>query len=144
MTKRVCIKCGELYEGTGKKCTNCKSKKNYDDNTYYRRTKYTRLKNVLLSKAKYRASTRNLEFNLILEDFEIPNFCPVLGIPIISGTDGSFSDNSPSLDRIDSSKGYVKGNVAIISRRANQGKSNLTSDEHRLIAEWMDRMLGEQ
>jgi hypothetical protein len=49
-------------------------------------------------------------------------------------------DNSPSLDRINPEKGYVRGNIAIISYRANRMKADGTADEHRLIAEWIRRM----
>ncbi len=38
-------------------------------------------------------------------------------------------DNSPSLDRIDSTKGYVKGNVMIMSNLANRMKSNSTPEQ---------------
>lgn len=40
---------------------------------------------------------------------------------------------SPSLDRLDSSKGYVKGNVRVISKRANQLKNNATVEEMRMV-----------
>jgi hypothetical protein len=42
-------------------------------------------------------------------------------------------DNSYSLDRIDSNKGYVKGNVWVISRRANVIKNNATLEELELL-----------
>jgi hypothetical protein len=47
-------------------------------------------------------------------------------------------DTSPSLDKINPELGYVPGNVAIISYRANRIKNNGTAEEHRLIADWMD------
>jgi hypothetical protein len=52
-------------------------------------------------------------------------------------------DSSPSLDRIDNSKGYVKGNVAVISFRANTLKNNATADELRAIANFMDEAMTE-
>ena len=39
------------------------------------------------------------------------------------GEQGIQTFNSPSIDRIDSTKGYVKGNVKIISLRANMMKN---------------------
>jgi hypothetical protein len=46
---------------------------------------------------------------------------------IVSGSNRS--NNSPSIDRFDNSKGYVKGNVWIISDRANRLKSNLSKED---------------
>ena len=54
--------------------------------------------------------------------------CPVLGIPLVIG-EGACSDNSPSIDRIIPELGYVKGNIKVISRRANRIKNDATPDE---------------
>ena len=82
----------------------------------------------MLHQSKARAKKRGLEFNLDVSDIIIPEVCPLLDIPLYMA-EGVISDNSPSLDRIDSSKGYIKGNVWVISARANAIKSNATSDE---------------
>ncbi len=92
----------------------------------------------LWKSAKDRAKKRGLEFNIELSDIVIPEFCPVLGLKLERGT-GGMQDNSPSLDRIDSSKGYIKGNVRVISYRANTIKNCGTAEEHRLIAEFIER-----
>lgn len=81
----------------------------------------------MFSDAKRRATKRNLEFNIELSDVIIPEVCPLLGLPI-HVSEGQ-SDNSPSLDRIDSSKGYIKGNIWVICWRANKLKSDATLDE---------------
>ena len=39
----------------------------------------------------------------------------------------------PSLDRIDGAKGYVKGNVRVISHRANMLKNDATIEELELV-----------
>src|SRR5208283_2776809 len=87
----------------------------------------------MLTEAKRRAKKYGLDFNLELEDIVIPEVCPALGIPLFSGglSEGKRMQgpNSPSLDRVDSSKGYVKDNVRVISWRANKIKSNATADE---------------
>ena len=95
----------------------------------------------LLYAAKRRAVTREIEFDLTVEDIIIPEYCPVLGLKLqpVQGITGR--DSSPSLDRIDNSKGYVKGNVAVISFRANTLKNNATADELRAVADFMDKML---
>ena len=81
----------------------------------------------IYSAAKARATRRGLPFNLELSDIKIPSHCPILGIPLVSVVGcgmGSIKarNNSPSIDRIDNTKGYVKGNVIIISMRANNLK----------------------
>lgn len=44
-------------------------------------------------------------------------------------------------DRLAAGKGYVPGNVAIISMRANQIKNDATAEEHCRVAAWMDAQL---
>lgn len=61
--------------------------------------------------------------------------CPVLGIPLVSGQDTAH--NSPTLDKIVPALGYVPGNVAIISRRANAIKSDATAGEILKVYEWL-------
>jgi hypothetical protein len=89
-----------------------------------------------LDGAKQRAKEKGLEFNITEDDYSIPKFCPVLNIPIIQGQNRP-TDNSPALDRIDNSLGYVKGNVRIISNRANELKNDATLDEVIAIAVYM-------
>lgn len=88
----------------------------------------------LLNLARERSKKKGLEFNISLEDLNLPEFCPVLNIPL-QVAKGRASWNSPSIDRIDPSKGYVKNNVRVISMRANLLKGNSTSEECRLLYE---------
>ena len=82
------------------------------------------------------AAIKQLEFNIELIDIIIPEMCPILGIKL-NKSNNTTSPNSPSLDRIDSSKGYIKGNVIVISHRANTIKSNGTAEEHEKIAKFI-------
>jgi hypothetical protein len=94
---------------------------------------------VLLTKARGRARKYSLEFSIGIGDIHIPQTCPVLGIPLKSGNGtGRTQPGSPTLDRMDSSKGYVPGNVHVISYRANVIKNSGTAEEHRRIAEYME------
>ncbi len=80
--------------------------------------------------AKKRAMKRGFDFDLEIEDIpEIPKKCPILGIEIKVNTTNKPLNSSPSLDRIDNNKGYVKGNIQIISNRANRIKSDATIEE---------------
>lgn len=90
--------------------------------------------------AKKRAREKCREFSIDIGDVVVPELCPILGIPL-QVSDGMWTDNSPTLDRIDSAKGYVKGNVCVISHRANRIKSNGTAEEHRKIAEYIEKNL---
>ncbi len=80
---------------------------------------------VLLSQAKVRSTRFGLSFNIDILDIVIPDTCPILGIKLKRGTKGK-SAESPSLDRIDNSRGYEKGNVRVISNLANTMKNNAT------------------
>lgn len=84
---------------------------------------------VLFELARQRARQEGLEFSLTAKDIpEIPEFCPIFGIRLERSKVRS-NPNSPTLDRIDNSKGYTKSNVRIISYRANSLKSNSTDEE---------------
>jgi hypothetical protein len=85
---------------------------------------------------KNAARQRGIEFSIGPDDLEWPTHCPVLGVEL-DWLAGGHSPNSPSFDRIDSTKGYIPGNVAIISWRANRIKNDGTAEEHRKIFEWL-------
>src|SRR5579863_257581 len=92
-----------------------------------------------LNNIKHRARKKGLPFDLTLEDLVFPNICPVLGIPIKERS-GAFSDNSPSIDRTIPERGYVKGNVAIMSYRANRIKCHASLAELRAIVAYMEKI----
>ena len=83
----------------------------------------------MLRNAKRRAAKVGREFSIELGDLEVPEVCPIFGVPLVFGATGTSCDFSPSLDRIDSSKGYVKGNVQIMSRLANCMKWTATPEQ---------------
>jgi hypothetical protein len=58
----------------------------------------------------------------------IPGVCPILGIPIVIDGKGQ-RDDCPSADRRIPELGYVKGNVRIVSMKANRIKNNATLEE---------------
>lgn len=88
----------------------------------------------MLRGAKRRAKEKGLPFNLIEEDIIIPEICPILGIKLESC--GLDKGCAPSLDRLIPELGYVKGNVSVISHRANSLKSNMSIEEIIKMAEW--------
>ena len=82
--------------------------------------------------AKWRAKEAGLAFDIRIIDVDIPYVCPILGIPIFTSPERA-GPNSPSLDRVDNSKGYVRGNVRVISHRANTIKSDLTLEQAKQL-----------
>lgn len=98
-------------------------------------------KRSYLLAAKKRAKEQDVPFDLEESDIVFPDKCPVLGIPVILlRTDGPRKriDNTPSLDRIIPSLGYIKGNVQMISWRANRLKNDATIDEIKKILSYME------
>jgi hypothetical protein len=92
----------------------------------------------LIHGAMERARKHSLPFDITADDLTMPEFCPVLGIKLEPNVGGKkSSDNSPSLDRVIPSLGYVKGNVCIISNRANMIKNCGTLEEHQKIVNYL-------
>lgn len=102
----------------------CQSCNNENDRAAHRKDPRPKM----LWDAKRRARSQEVPFNLKKEDFVVPSFCPILGIPIFVG-DGVASENSPSMDKIIPERGYVPGNVVVLSSRANRLKSDATLEE---------------
>jgi hypothetical protein len=89
-----------------------------------------------------RAKKAGVPFAICVDDIVIPPCCPVLGIPLQRSTSGRMRDASPSMDRIVPEKGYVLGNIAVISYRANRIKNDATLEELKRIAAWMETTSG--
>lgn len=84
--------------------------------------------------AKKRAIALGLPFDIEPEDIIVPKVCPVLGILL---TVGGARDSSPSLDRKIPALGYVKGNVFVISFRANRIKADASVAEITSVLAYM-------
>jgi hypothetical protein len=98
---------------------------------------------VAFHHAKDRARKQNLPFNVTLKYLRenAGDECPVFHTPFDWGASGlgpgKFKPNGPQLDRIEPELGYVMGNVAFISHRANRLKDNGTMQDHYDIADWI-------
>lgn len=95
---------------------------------------------AMLQRARRRAKNLGLKFNLTPEDLVIPEVCPILGMPLIRGV--LDRDSSPSLERIDNNIGYIKGNVIVISFKANRIKNNATISELRKVVDFYEQNYG--
>ena len=144
---RKCIKCGVLltdenwrkssqkhYQYT---CKSCLSRAG----TAWRNSKTDA--EYLHYVAKTRAAKLGREFSITVEDVAAvdTDICPILNIPIqryphTSGGSCKQKPDSKSLDRIDSTQGYVLGNIRVISWRANALLKDITADELAAIANY--------
>jgi hypothetical protein len=137
MTK--CPRCKIRAKEPGGYCRPCKNeymrkfyknkKKTVDDIVMNRKYR-------MIASAKRRSKKHNVIFELTLDSFDIPEFCPVLGIKL-SLKNKTVQSNSPTLDKFIPNLGYVEGNVAVISHKANVMKSNATVHEVEKLLTWM-------
>lgn len=161
---KICSKCGseknllEFYKDSQKKdgyrpdCISCSkgTRKGYrSPNHALNNRKYDRGKRAELYKknplyylwylAKKRASQKGLDFNIEPSDIIFTGYCPITGEKLDIGTNKL--DTSISLDRVDNSKGYIKGNVVAISRWANLRKSDMSWQDLSNIMNYMERYI---
>lgn len=124
-----------LADKNHKACNSCCLKRNSENRHA------DKLKNPakhILKNALERAKSQGVPFELSEEDIHIPEECPVLGIPLRFNK-GHFRDDSPSLDKFVPELGYVRGNIAVISHKANVMKSNATLAEVKALYHWMSQ-----
>ena len=98
---------------------------------------------VLWRQARDRAKRKGMEFTISPQDVHdaIVEKCPVLGIDLkLSGK--QYWDTSPSIDRLDSSKGYTPSNIWVISAKANRIKSDATLVELKMLVAALERKYG--
>ena len=94
----------------------------------------------MLGNAKYRAKRDALPFAITIDDIVIPDVCPILFIPLAFAEGrGGGGPGSPTLDRIHNHRGYVPGNVIVVSNRANRIKSDATLGELNAISTFYNR-----
>ena len=95
------------------------------------------------------ARRRGLDFNLTWRDLLPPDRCPVFGCELRLASNGpgragggyKIHPHTATVDRFDNALGYVKGNVRIISHRANTLKKDATADELRALLAYMEGVL---
>lgn len=96
----------------------------------------------MLRNARRRAKELNLPFNLEERDICVPAYCPILGVPLEVGS--LDRDNSPSLDRIIPERGYTRGNVVVLSMRANRLKSDASLDELKSLVSFLSQLIDDK
>jgi hypothetical protein len=95
---------------------------------------------MLINASKQRAKLKNREHSITLEDikdlYPVDGKCPVFGFNL-EFNDAGFRETSPSIDRIDSDKGYTKDNIQIISWKANRLKAYATVEDLEILVAFL-------
>ena len=91
--------------------------------------KITIKRGINLTYIKSRAKRNGLDFNITQDDLYLPEYCPILNIKLEYNGNKKSNSYLPSVDRIDNTKGYIKGNVVVISTLANAMKNKATFTE---------------
>ena len=97
------------------------------------------------TRCKKRAMKYNVPIDIEIQDIydilmALGGRCPVFGVKMrIKGRDGRMTSRSASVDRLDPDKGYVKGNITVLSVRANLIKSAYTSAEILVVGKWLKK-----
>lgn len=117
------------------RCISCVSEK----------AKQNRLNNpakTAWERARARAKKNGTEFTITPEDVAAvwTNTCPIYQMPLVTNQ-GKPDGNSHSIDRINNDKGYIPGNIAIVSMRFNSEKRNLSPELLRRMLAYMESQL---
>ena len=134
MCSKVCVKVNNNNKRRAHRLTSTRDRdalKKWNDNNPVK---------TMINAARTRAKNRNLEFNITSEDLVLPTHCPILGLKLSRAKGGKRNQESYALDRIDNTKGYIKGNVHIISDRANRIKNDSTLDELKAIVNYLEEL----
>lgn len=148
-TKREALAIGSKHYFTGKPCKHGHVAKRWTHNgvceeccrqagtKWYESHKsdLSRRKQQIVQRVVQRAKRTGIPVNISTNDIAWPTHCPVFGYELSYFE--SDKDRSVSLDRIDPSKGYVIGNVQVMSMRANRAKWNLTLSEVEQLYEYL-------
>lgn len=147
-TKQEAKKHNEKYYLTGKSCKHGHKSKRYTHNgacyecvrtassSWYHnlKTDIDKRRYQILKRVEQRARRDGIPFDLTVDDVEWNTHCPVFGYEL--SYDQADVDRSPSLDKNDPNGGYVKGNVVVMSVRANRAKWNMDASEAKQLYEY--------
>jgi len=101
-----------------------------------------RIKGYIIRNSKFMAKRRGIHFDLKYTDFDLPEYCPILDIKLTFKSQSSGNEyNHASLDRIDNNKGYIKGNVIVLSRLANAMKNCADYSQLRLFSKNITKLI---
>jgi len=109
----------------------------------------SRILHNMMKNSRSRAKELNLPFDLDKKflDSILGTRCPVFNVPFYMGCGKQGEEVNPftpSLDRLDNNKGYIKTNIRIICFRANRLKSNASIKELENIIAYIRRETAEK
>lgn len=93
-------------------------------------------KDRIIKNVRNRAKRSKIDFDITVEDLIWNEYCPILGIKL-DYHPGANRWHQVSLDKTDPKKGYVKGNVVVMSMRANSIKQDSTVDEIEKLLDYL-------
>jgi hypothetical protein len=133
---RLCVGCGSVdLRGTMRwRCEECQDAWDAGESGRVRQWQADNPAATMLIRARTRAKRKGLECTITLDDVKAAwpndNRCPVYKVELVRNLgEHHASPESPSLDRIDNSKGYVPGNVWVISLQANGTKQDFSLEK---------------
>lgn len=140
-------KCRGTKDGLQYRCIECLKERWVDAFTNSKdarakRTEQSKLRwdkdiqSYLYYMARKRAGASGVEFTIRPSDIDVVDVCPVMQVEMTRHR-GQFQNNSYSLDRVDSTRGYVPGNVRVISWYANHMKSNMSLGQIERLLQYM-------
>lgn len=129
-TKYFCEDCNEILDSKAKTIILRQKVEGYHEKEKAQRRESSRRTHIhiMVAHAKARALKYGYEFDIQDSDIIIPEKCPLLNVPFILGEKGNY-EFTPTIDRIDNSKGYTKDNIWIISKKANSMKNAASFEE---------------
>lgn len=126
------VSAADLQKGKTKRCFSC--------STIYlnKQRRSTPLTNTFWNKIERNGKVRSLEFTITKEEayelyLEQGGKCKYTNIPLLFPSSTTKSDGTASLDRIDNTKGYIKGNLQWVHKKVNQIKMDLEEKDFIFI-----------
>jgi hypothetical protein len=113
-----------------------KARKLENGREWGKRNRRAKPEQMMLERANKRAKKIGVECTITIDHIMVPPICPVLGVPMAVGG----GDFAPSLDRIDNNRGYVPGNVIVVSMLVNKIKINATPAQIMAVAKFYERL----
>ena len=139
----TCVEC--MAKRNGVRIIHPATQHRYHVNSY--RLRAPRWVSIMATNAKNRAKRAGAPFDreAVCECLQnAPDVCPALGLPLTAGNGGEKkgqADTAASLDRLNPTLGYVRGNLAVVSSLANRIMTDATPEKLRRVADWLEEQL---